>query len=457
MPAFLAFRSSSVSVPRIPFILQSAFKARGQAIVPSFRPLRFPFPAVLVPLASIAARMPSGSGDAGRGTATPSGSAEAGDLPLGPVATLLLVVTLMISAFLASGQLYVAIPLANEVARHFDVPLSQAALIGPAFGLPYAAGFIVFGRLSDVFGRRHVLVWGQVATAIATVLVGLAPGFSLLLLARAVQGFAASAFAPSALALVSEILPRRHRPLGLALVSFAFMIAGPLAQLAGAWWPGGRTPLMLDIAPFYLLSALAIFFLATGLARPAFAEEEMGLGALRVLMRNRGIATVFIVAITGIFGFVTFYAGLVLVYPTQVGQEQHLRLLGAAPFLLAFAAAPLTHRFGPERTAALGLALEALALILASLGTPWLIPASLVLSAGMALALPGFIGTVSHRASPATRGLGLAIYSFTLFVGASLAPVTVHWGAPLGVFGVWLLPALALALAAGLMGLAGEG
>ncbi len=377
-------------------------------------------------------------------------------LPLGWPRTIALLPILTLSGIMASGQLYVAIPLSVTVAAHFGLPLSQAVLIETAFGLFYAIGFVVFGRLSDVFGRRHIVVGGQFATAVATLLVGLAPTFPLLLATRALQGLVAANFGSAGLAFVSEILPARWRPLGISIVSFGLIMCAPLAQLAGGWWPGGREMLMLDLAPIYLVTGGAIFALTAGVRPPPAAARSGWRAALKTLAADRGIVAVWIAALTGLFGYVTFYAGLRLVYPAAAHLEQTLRFWSVFPIFLAFAAAPLITRIGSERTAALGLSLLAAALVVGAIGSTWLLAGSLLSAAGLALTLPGFIGTVSRRSATATRGLGLALYGLVLFVGASFAPVIVHAGAHWGVFGVWLLPALAPFIGAGIMVFAGR-
>ena len=67
--------------------------------------------------------------------------------------------------------------------------------------------------------------------------------------------------------------------------------------------------------------------------------------------------------------------------------------------------------------------------------------ASIVLSSGVALAVPGLIATVAGRATNANRGLALALYTFCLFIGASLAPPVSQVLAQFGTAPLWLLPA----------------
>ncbi|WP_051418380.1 MFS transporter [Roseomonas gilardii] len=345
----------------------------------------------------------------------------------------------MACALLVVGQLYIAIPLTPDIAARFGVDPAQASLTGTAFGLAYAAGFLLLGSLSDRLGRRRILAAGLVTLGAATALVGLAPGFGALLAARAIQGLAAASFPPAALSLVAEALPPRHRPLGVSLMSLAFLAAAPLAPMLAAGSGLHLSALMLWLAPLMPLGALAVLALAPR-AVAAVPDEET---AAPAPWRDPVLRAAFLAAATVLFGFVAFQVGA-----QALGEDaQALRLIGLPSLLLCLAAAPLMRRLGGPGTARAGLLLTALALGLAATGAA-LPAASVLLSAGVAVAVPGLIATVAGRAAPARRGLALALYSVALFLGASVAPPLAQGLAGFGPTVLWLPPAGLLAFAA---------
>ncbi|MEZ5841956.1 MAG: MFS transporter [Hyphomicrobiales bacterium] len=360
-----------------------------------------------------------------------------------------LLVTLMACAFLVVGQLYVTIPLVGAIAAEFDASPATAAFAGSAFGFAYALGFLLFGALSDRLGRRLVLVGGLIATAAGTLLVGLAPSLATMLAARAVQGLAASLFPPAALSLVAETLPPQQRPTGVAMMSLAFLGAAPLAQILAARAGVGLSPIMLDLAPLYLIGALAVF-LAAGETAHGGAAAGSGPAAVRAApWRDAGIVAGWAAAATVLFAFVSFHAGVQALGPLPGVDAQMLRLAGLPPLLLTLAAAPMIRRFGPAATARGGLVLAATALAATALGGPaTLLAASALISAGIATAIPGLIALIAGRASQATRGRALAIYTFALFLGASLAAPVAQALQPTGFMALFLLPAFLLALGA---------
>lgn len=352
---------------------------------------------------------------------------------------------LMLTALLVVGQLYVVIPLTGAIAETFSATPKLAAWSGTAFGFAYATGFLIFGPLSDRYGRRVVLLTGLVGTAAATALVGIAetmPGF---LAARALQGLIAASFPPVALSLVAEALPPQRRPLGVSLISFAFLAAAPFAQFGGAAASGSPSQLMLALAPFYLVMMLGLALSlpkGAGAAHAAQASEAVDGNRL---LHNKKVVSAWIAALTVLFGFVTFQVATVL----GAGRfdPQLVRLAGLPPLVLSLFAAPISARFGAASTARIGLVIEALGLLLCVSGAPMMVPAAALVSAGVALAVPGLIATIAGAATTRNRGMALSVYTFTLFVGASLAPPVAGAIAPLGAAVLFGLPVALLIVA----------
>jgi EmrB/QacA subfamily drug resistance transporter len=72
-----------------------------------------------------------------------------------------------------------------------------------AYSLAFGSLLLLFGRVSDVIGRRAMFLIGLVGFAGASALGGAAPNFEVLVLARALQGVAGAMLAPAALSLLS--------------------------------------------------------------------------------------------------------------------------------------------------------------------------------------------------------------------------------------------------------------
>jgi MFS family permease len=109
--------------------------------------------------------------------------------------------------------------------------------LGTTYSLAYGLGFLIFGPLSDRYGRKPILVPGMVALALATAGLAAASSLPMVAVLRSVQGLVAASFAVVALAYVGEALPPRWRSTGIGAMSTAFLVAGILGQ--------GRIPLVV--------------------------------------------------------------------------------------------------------------------------------------------------------------------------------------------------------------------
>jgi MFS transporter, YNFM family, putative membrane transport protein len=82
------------------------------------------------------------------------------------------------SALLVLAQLYLAIPLAPVIGEALGSGGSAAAAaVGTSYALAYGVGFLIFGPLSDRYGRKLILVAGVAVFAVVT--AGLAAAASL--------------------------------------------------------------------------------------------------------------------------------------------------------------------------------------------------------------------------------------------------------------------------------------
>ena len=113
----------------------------------------------------------------------------------------------------------------------FGVDVTAMQWVVISYVLTYASLLLGCGKLADVWGHNRVLIWGLGGSAVAFLLCGLAPTFTLLLGARVIQGVAVAlvfAAAP-ALATLSVLPESRGRILGIFQMSVAIGFAvGPL-------------------------------------------------------------------------------------------------------------------------------------------------------------------------------------------------------------------------------------
>ncbi|MDX5595686.1 MFS transporter [Pseudovibrio sp. SPO723] len=365
----------------------------------------------------------------------------------------LLMALLMLTGIIVVGQLYLTIPMISAIAAEFSAETQTASWAGTAFGFAYACGFLVFGPLSDRVGRRVVLVAGLVAVGLATFLLSLSADISQFLTGRVVQGFLAASFPPVALTVIAEALPLEKRAFGISLMSFAFLIAAPLSQFFGAGISETATSIMFMLSPLYVIMAAALLMVVPRdqRAKPSAAGKPHS--HLSEMFANAMVSTSWLAALTVLLGFVSFQVGTVLLAQDGGISAQTVRLAGLPPLALSLFAAYLSKRWTPSVTGRVGMVVAALGLAVAVIPGA-MIAASAIISAGVALAVPGLIATIAGAAADHNRGLAMSVYTFCLFVGASVAPPLALSLSGIGTAALFGLPAAVLLIAALILTLA---
>jgi YNFM family putative membrane transporter len=370
---------------------------------------------------------------------------------------------LLACALAVVAQLYLPIPVLGALAAEFGMLPAQAGYALTAFSVPYAFGFLVFGPWSDHIGRRRVMSAGLVALSVSSLLLQLAETPTAFLVLRAVQGFAAAAFPPVALAYLAERGTPRQRVWGVAWMSTAFLTAGLLGQMYGAFAVplAGFSRALIPLCVVYLFTAAWLWQGQAGDAPRPSPGQPTGLfsiaAALRDVVGDPQLRRVYGPALVLLLCFVAFYLGLDARLGASLQQSGFnplaVRLVALPGFFAPLAVAVLMPRFGPHRMAGAGLTVAtaglAFAALMAVMGAPMLVlAASLLFATGIGITVPGLIGRVAAAAPPRCRGMAIAFYTFTLFVGASLGPWLAGRSALLGAGAFFGLLAALMAFAA---------
>ncbi|MDO3202170.1 MFS transporter [Mycobacteroides abscessus] len=347
------------------------------------------------------------------------------------------VVLIVLCALQVTMQLYVWIPIHDIVSASYGGQDMTPALSAALFG--YAAGFLLFGPVTDRFGRRRVLLAGVAVMAVLTFLVPFAPTPVLSGLLRVIQGFAGGAFSPCALSYLGEALPRRAATTAIGAVSTAYLMAGVLGQVMAsvitqAW--GWQWLFWLSAAGLAVNVALLALVMHEERAGDPSARVVSGFAAQARLLARADIAVPLVAVFVLMLSFVAMYTSLAtelvdaLHLPESMGTT--IRLAGVPGMLVAPFVGSWVGRVGTETGALVGYLLAAAGLAVEALGAgsvPIIIAGSNIFVAGIAVSSTAMVtmfgDMFGDRAAP-RRGAGTALYGFTVFLGASSAPYLAH-------------------------------
>ncbi len=351
-------------------------------------------------------------------------------------------------ATLAPFTIDTYLPSFPDIATDLSASHAQIQQTLSLYMLAAALSTLIYGPLSDSFGRRRVIMSALVIYTIASFGCIYAANIHELILLRIGQGLSASAGMVIGRAMIRDVFHGADAQRVMARVMLLFGIAPAFAPIIGGWLHdmfGWRSV-------FFFLALVALLLLAMVLfgSRETLPQERrhsihpVAVGrAYKMALRNgHFMALVFCFAL--MFGaFFTYVAGAPTVIYEFLG-------LGVNDFWMLFVpsvaaimlgsqiAGWLAGRSVPQRTVSIGFGLMVVAagfnLLQALLlsPTPWSVVAPVALYVlGMALAMPN-INLMALDCFPHNRGMASAMQSFvqmaftSLVVGALVPVVTVN-------------------------------
>ncbi|WSQ13136.1 MFS transporter [Streptomyces sp. NBC_01231] len=106
-------------------------------------------------------------------------------------------------------------------------------LVVSGYGLTYALGLVLGGRLGDAFGRRRLYAYGLAAFTVTSALCGLAPTIEFLVAARLLQGAAAAMLVPQVLATIQAVTVGQARARAIGMYGATAGVGMVVGQILG--------------------------------------------------------------------------------------------------------------------------------------------------------------------------------------------------------------------------------
>jgi MFS family permease len=116
------------------------------------------------------------------------------------------------------------------ITQKFEVGMTEAGLVLGFFSIFSMLGGVIGGALTDKLGRRSLILFGLVFSALSTLLLGLVNAFWMLFPMAVLTGFLSDIAHPAHQAMIADILPEKQRAEGfgiLRVVANISWIIGP--------------------------------------------------------------------------------------------------------------------------------------------------------------------------------------------------------------------------------------
>lgn len=326
--------------------------------------------------------------------------------------------------------LYTVQPLLPQLASSFQVSAAGASLAMSAGTGALALAVIPVSSLSEVFGRRRIMMISLLAASVLGMLVPLSPSFSVLVVLRVLQGFALAGVPAVAMAYLTEEVHGDALGRAMGLFVGGNAIGGLLGRIgAGVFTDlGGWRLAVLGVSGFSL--ACGLVFVVVLPASAFFTPAPLRLRALGASLaanlRDLGLVRLYVVGFALMGGFVTVYNYLTFrlsaapfdLSATAIGFLFVVYLAGTFSSTMA---GRLADRFGRYLVMLAGFVVMACGVLLTLPGVLAVIVLGLVvMTTGFFAAHSVASGWVGARASVAPAQAS-ALYLCAYYIGSSVA------------------------------------
>ena len=161
----------------------------------------------------------------------------------------------------------IIIPLLPYYAENFGANPNDVTLLMASYSLMQLIFSPILGRISDIYGRKKILILCLIGSAISYFLLYFATNFALVLFARSFAGIFGSTTA-IANAYVTETTSSENRSKGMGLIGAAFGLGLVFGPVIGGYFGGGdinnidyKTPFIFAFVVATISFLLAYFIL----------------------------------------------------------------------------------------------------------------------------------------------------------------------------------------------------
>ena len=161
--------------------------------------------------------------------------------------------------------------------------LDHYAWVATAYLLASTVSIPIYGKLSDIYGRRFFFIGGMVIFLVGSALSGTSQDMTQLIIYRGIQGLGAGAMMPLAMAIIGDIFPPSERGKWQGIITSVFGLAtivGPIigGSITDNW--GWRWVFYVNMPVGVIAIVTAGFVLPKTLRRVQHTIDYIGAAAL---------------------------------------------------------------------------------------------------------------------------------------------------------------------------------
>lgn len=165
----------------------------------------------------------------------------------------------------------IMIPLLPFYIEMFDAGGSAMGILMAIYALMQFVFAPIWGRLSDQYGRKPILMIGILGNALSLFLFALSTELWMLYASRALAGVLSSATLPTAMAFIGDSTSDEDRGMGMGIMGAAMGVGMVIGPGLGGWLAGYSLG-----TPFFVAAALSLgaFFMVWAILPESLTAEE---------------------------------------------------------------------------------------------------------------------------------------------------------------------------------------
>jgi MFS family permease len=159
------------------------------------------------------------------------------------------------------------------VTQKFNVGMTQAGILLGIFSLSGLTGSMVGGALTDKFGRRWMVLFGLVFSALSSLSMGLVNQLSAFYGLAVIVGLLSNVAGPARQAMVADMLPEEKRAEGFGVLRVAGNLAWIFGPMIGGFLAAKSYLLLFVLDAISSLITAAIVYRLVPETKPEVSEE----------------------------------------------------------------------------------------------------------------------------------------------------------------------------------------
>jgi EmrB/QacA subfamily drug resistance transporter len=156
----------------------------------------------------------------------------AGLPPLDHAAVRTIIAGIMVAMFISALEQTIVAPALPAIGRSLR-NIDDLSWVVTSYLLAATAATPLFGKLTDIHGRRTIMLLAIGIFILGSLVCALAPSMSILVVGRGLQGLGGGGLIPIAQTIIADLLTPRERPMAQSYTSVVFLSASVLGPVLG--------------------------------------------------------------------------------------------------------------------------------------------------------------------------------------------------------------------------------